>query len=242
MTIGQLARASGVSTRTLRHYEKLGLICPQKRNHSGYRLYGEAEVRRLHQIRTLVCLGLSLKEVYRMLQQPTEWLPLIVRQQSKVQEQLARLNDLDGRLARLVELLRRDEQPEVTELLKILEAMTMLEKYYTPEQLHTLQQRHEQLGSERVKAGELAWQRIYDEFRPLMQEQAGPSDPRVQRLVAEARALIAEFTGGNPAIAASLRQLHASGEGQAMAAQHGMNFDPQLWQYVGHILGHYEKS
>jgi DNA-binding transcriptional MerR regulator len=59
--IGELGRRAGVSTRTLRHYEDLGLL-PARRRANGYREYDEHDVRVVAEIRSLVELGFSLEE------------------------------------------------------------------------------------------------------------------------------------------------------------------------------------
>ncbi|WP_327682440.1 MerR family transcriptional regulator [Kitasatospora sp. NBC_00458] len=58
MRIGELARLTGVSTRALRYYEEQGLLTPERRP-SGYREYGERDVRTVHGIRTLLAAGLN---------------------------------------------------------------------------------------------------------------------------------------------------------------------------------------
>lgn len=49
-TVKQLAELTGVTTRTLRYYNEIGLLMPAKINSSGYRIYGEKEVDKLQQI------------------------------------------------------------------------------------------------------------------------------------------------------------------------------------------------
>jgi len=62
--IGQLARMAGVSDRTLRHYDKIGLLTPAAVDRAtGYRWYGVAELTRLDRIRGLQRLGLSLRQI-----------------------------------------------------------------------------------------------------------------------------------------------------------------------------------
>lgn len=62
-TIKQLADYSGVSTRTLRFYDKIGLLSPASYNESGYRYYGEKELLLLQQILFFRELGFQLKEI-----------------------------------------------------------------------------------------------------------------------------------------------------------------------------------
>ena len=59
--IGELARATGLTVRTLRHYESLGLLPRPPRTRGRQRLYDERDVRRTYRIRALRELGLSLQ-------------------------------------------------------------------------------------------------------------------------------------------------------------------------------------
>ncbi len=61
MRIGELGRLAGVSPRTLRHYESLGLL-PAARSSNGYRSYDADDLAAVREIRTLVELGFSLEE------------------------------------------------------------------------------------------------------------------------------------------------------------------------------------
>ncbi|MFI8325522.1 HEAT repeat domain-containing protein [Streptomyces sp. NPDC085529] len=70
MLIGEVARRSGVSARMLRHYESLGLVRPSGRTGSGYREYGDEDIRRIFHIESLRSLGLSLREIGRALDDP----------------------------------------------------------------------------------------------------------------------------------------------------------------------------
>ena len=62
LTIGQLAKVTGVPTRTIRHYEAVGTLPIPQRSGAGYRLYTEADVRRLEIIRRARALDMSLPE------------------------------------------------------------------------------------------------------------------------------------------------------------------------------------
>ncbi len=68
LTIGKLARATGVGIETIRFYERSGLLPPPRRRESGYREYGEEDVRRLQFIRRAKSLGFSLREIKELLE------------------------------------------------------------------------------------------------------------------------------------------------------------------------------
>ena len=63
MRIGELAQRAGVTPRTIRYYESLGLLGPSEREGGGFRYYTEAELARLQKIQALKELGLSLEEI-----------------------------------------------------------------------------------------------------------------------------------------------------------------------------------
>ena len=50
LKVGELARRTGLTVRTLHHYDAIGLLRPSERSESGYRLYGDADMRRLYRI------------------------------------------------------------------------------------------------------------------------------------------------------------------------------------------------
>lgn len=68
-TVGQLAKLAGVSTRTLRHYEDVGLLAPS-RDESGYRIYSPGDAKRLAQVMSLRACGLPLNEIRRLFNDP----------------------------------------------------------------------------------------------------------------------------------------------------------------------------
>jgi DNA-binding transcriptional MerR regulator len=63
ITIGALAKAAGVTVRTLRYYEELGLIAPACRTNSQYRLYAVGMLRRIKAILALQDMGYTLEAV-----------------------------------------------------------------------------------------------------------------------------------------------------------------------------------
>ena len=64
--VGELAARTGLTVRTLHHYDAIGLLCPSDRtgsaHNSGHRLYTAADVARLHQLVCLKQLGFSLEQ------------------------------------------------------------------------------------------------------------------------------------------------------------------------------------
>nr|MDQ3327375.1 heavy metal-responsive transcriptional regulator [Chloroflexota bacterium] len=63
MRIGELAQLAGVNPRTLRYYERIGLLTPSSRTEAGYRVYSPGDADRLAFIRRAQSVGLSLAEI-----------------------------------------------------------------------------------------------------------------------------------------------------------------------------------
>lgn len=70
-TVQSLGRLAGISTRTLRYYDEIGILKPARVNSSGYRIYGEAEVNRLQQILFYRELGVSLDGIKNIVTSPS---------------------------------------------------------------------------------------------------------------------------------------------------------------------------
>ncbi|MFA5605729.1 MAG: MerR family transcriptional regulator [Leucobacter sp.] len=63
MHIGELAERTGLSLRTIRHYDEIGLLTPSGRSEGGFRLYTEEDHDRLMLIRRMKPLGYSLEQM-----------------------------------------------------------------------------------------------------------------------------------------------------------------------------------
>jgi DNA-binding transcriptional MerR regulator len=70
-TIQKLAYLAGVSTRTLRYYDEIGILKPARINSSGYRIYGQEEVNRLQQILFYRELGVNLERIKEIMIDPS---------------------------------------------------------------------------------------------------------------------------------------------------------------------------
>ncbi|GGE12208.1 MerR family transcriptional regulator [Marinithermofilum abyssi] len=70
-TVQKLAQLAGISARTLRYYDEVGILKPARINSSGYRIYGQAEVDRLQQILFYKELGVSLEVIKEIITSPS---------------------------------------------------------------------------------------------------------------------------------------------------------------------------
>lgn len=226
MKVGELAKRTGISIRTLHHYDEIGLVSPSHRTVSGHRLYGRDEVVRLQQVLSLRQLGFPLEEIRELLARRDFDAQSLVRTHiERLKRQIAAQQDL---CARLEAVAAHYESASADEFIQAIEVMTMFDKYYTKEQLDALAQRREMFGEEQMRAFQEAWPRLIAAVKEEMERGTDPKDPKVQALAARWRELIEAFTGGDAGILDSLKNLYR-GEPQ-FAAQQG--FDPRLSEYV----------
>jgi MerR family transcriptional regulator, thiopeptide resistance regulator len=231
--IGELARATGLTVRTLHHYDELGLLRPSRRSTSGYRLYGEDDLARLQQILSLRQLGFPLEQIGECLARPQFSAQAVLEMHlQRARGRLAEAEALVRRLEAIAEQYRERGSATPQDLIQTIEAMNMFEKYYTPEQLDTLAQRREQLGEGRMREVEQEWPALMAEVRAEMERGTDPADPRMQALARRWKGLIEEFTGGDPGTAQSLKNLY---QGEPSVRERA-GFDPALSEYVGRAI------
>jgi DNA-binding transcriptional MerR regulator len=229
--VGELARATGLTVRTLHHYDEVGLLKPEGRTAAGHRVYSGAEVRRLYSIVALRGLGFSLTEVARLLDRdgvdPRE---ATKRRLAELDRQLESHRRLRHRLAGLLQALDGGGDSSPERMIEVVEEMTMHETYYTPEQLADLERRREELGGDAaMEKAQRDWAELIEAVRAEKERGTDPADPRMQGLAARWTALIEQFTGGDPAIAESLKKMYEQ-EGPEKASR-GM-VDVELMEYA----------
>jgi DNA-binding transcriptional MerR regulator len=110
LRIGELAQASGASTKTIRYYEEIGLLPPAQRAENGYRLYGADDVQRLRFIRNARSLDFSLDDLTEILalrdrgEAPCRYvIQLLGAKSAEIEKRIRQLRALQQDLQRLGE-------------------------------------------------------------------------------------------------------------------------------------------
>jgi DNA-binding transcriptional MerR regulator len=231
--VGELAERTGLTVRTLHHYDEIGLLRPSHRSGAGHRLYGAEDLGRLLQILSLRQAGLSLEEIRECLTRPDLSLQRVLDEHvSRLREGIARQQRLCDRLSAVAERLRSTETVSVEELITTMEAIVMFEKHYTEEQLQTLAARRQQLGEARIREVEAEWPVLIAQVRAEMDKGTDPASDAVQRLAARWQALVDEFTGGDPGIARSAAKVLR----EEPAAQERTGIDAAIFDYIGRAM------
>jgi DNA-binding transcriptional MerR regulator len=141
LKVGELAKRSGLTVRTLHHYDEIGLLKPSGRSESGYRLYDRADVARLHAVQALRRLGLPLADISNLLAGDGASLPAIVeRQMQSLDEEIAQATELRARLVLLQGAMASGHSPEMNDWLDTLALMSAYGKYFPADELKTILQ------------------------------------------------------------------------------------------------------
>ena len=121
LRIGELADATGLTVRTLRHYEAVGLLESVERSESGYRRYRADDTERLYAIVALRRLGLSLAQIRSTLSAEPAALPEVLRRHlADVRERIAALAELEAVLDRVEQELGGARSPSLPELCELV--------------------------------------------------------------------------------------------------------------------------
>ena len=223
LKIGELAKRTGLTVRTLHHYDDIRLLSPSARSDAGYRLYNETDIARLHRILALRRFGMSLSDIGTYLTGPD--LPLVTvvdRQIAMLTGQIEQASILRSRLQELRTQLNEGREPDLADWLTTLEHMTMYEQYFSQEELKQLPL---YTASEQVES---EWKALVEEMRHLIDTGASPANARVRELATRWMTMLGRDTGANPVLFAKLNAMHE----QEPAVQERTGITPALMAFV----------
>jgi MerR family transcriptional regulator, thiopeptide resistance regulator len=223
--VGQVAALTGVSIRTLHHYDSIGLLHPSQRLHSGHRLYWSADLLKLQQILTLRYLGFELRQIRDLLQRTDfDVLASLRIQRRAVRDRISELERIEARVSGLLERRLASggwDWKVVTEASAAVQRGleqkgTKMSDYYTPEQI-------------RQQAGDLARGAQGEELRAL--------ERQWRELLREVHLNL-----DLPPESAKAQELAARWDGIHERARPLLQSDEKLWKSLGraHLDGQYD--
>ena len=119
-TVSEVARLSGVTVRTLHHYDELGLLRPRGRTETGYRLYEQADLERLQRILAYRDLGIGLDKIAAILDDPnTDPIEHLRSQRELLLDRRAELDRMITALEKTMEARKLGIQLEPEELFEV---------------------------------------------------------------------------------------------------------------------------
>lgn len=217
--IGELAAATGMTVRTLHHYEQAGLLPAAGRTSGDHRLYDEAGVERLYRIRAFRALGMSLEEIRKALADGTALAEILHSHLAHIESEVEHMTHLRDRLRRL---LSPEARIRGGDLLSTLDAMSRVERH-----VHARQTTHATRNAE----AEAQWREIGDMLRACMDAGEAPSSERAREIALQVRARIEAFAGGDSKILQALARLRAVDPPRDLAG-----WTPELMRYLDRAL------
>lgn len=246
LLIGQIADRTGLSAKALRLYETRGLLQPDARSASGYRLYGTKALARLAEISVLRRVGFSLAEIGKLLQRKGSASTLIETRIASLRQELQTKTDAlkaletawqglastSNSIDQLVENIQMNEHLDMqlsdADMAAFKRRAEIFGKHFSATEKAQMAHIAEQLGNDGMRASQLAWAQVIQDVRAAMDASTSPTDPAVLELGRRWYALIQTVTGGNVELGLKIRETYAK-EPQVMAAQ-GM--DNAMFDYV----------
>jgi DNA-binding transcriptional MerR regulator len=208
---GEFAQRAGVTIRTIRYYDRIGLLKPAAYSDSGQRLYTELDYARLQQILTLKLIGLSLDEIKHLLTtDKAEIEHLLERQKQILSEQAEQLAAVIQTIERAQAAMQASQKLDLEHFIAIIKAVNMntqanwLDQFYTDEQQAKLTSLNAAQTLDAQKAIGQAWKTLFQDIQSQLDSDV--TDPIVQDLVRRWDALISQVAGGDADLAANLNQ------------------------------------
>jgi DNA-binding transcriptional MerR regulator len=117
LTVGEAASLAHASVRTLHHYDEIGLVAPADRSDAGYRLYGPAELERLHQVLLFRELGFGLDAIGPLLDAPAaDRRAALLTQRVALERRGRRIGAVLRAVDRAIDAMERGRPMETNEL------------------------------------------------------------------------------------------------------------------------------
>lgn len=214
--IGELADATGLTVRTIHHYEHIGLLAPAARSDGHQRLYDENDVRRLFRVRALRDLGFGLADIAQILDGDGEALGDLLRAHLvRVDTELERLQRLRLLLDRACVQAERLVEPD--DVLQAIEAMSRVARRIAERDVPNDAEDH--------------WRALGRELRDCMDAGESPAGPRAQAIARTAQRSMRAFAGNDRATLDALAALRRFDPPDSLAG-----WDPALVQYLDQAL------
>lgn len=126
MKIGEFAKRSGVTVKTLLHYDKIGLLQPSLKTQAGYRIYCDEDFIKLQQIITLKFIGLSLEEIKQLINEKNQNIENIISVQTRaLEEKKKHIETVITALNKAEKQIQNNSFLEVQQLIDIIKITNM---------------------------------------------------------------------------------------------------------------------
>ena len=233
--IGELAKLTGITVRTLHHYDQIGLLTPSQLTDKGHRIYTEKDIKRLQQVISLKQLGFSLVEIKELIgSQSLNSLQIIEMQVKSVKKQIALQEDLYMKLDGIYKLMLSQEDIRVNDFINLIEVTNMVEQYFSKEQLERMKQKTEQFSDEEKQQIEMEWAQLIANVRRELENNTPPENNRVIQLAIQWQELTNKVVAGDQEIVKAAERFHSDNQNNPL--QYGV--DKDLYLYITEAMSH----
>lgn len=198
--------------RTLRYYDRVGLLSPSARTEAGHRQYTNVDLARLQQILALKFLGFSLDEISCCLRvSPPSMRSALQLQRAMLKE---RRSEIDQILATIdyTESALQDGCENWQSIVQLIRMFQMTQdfskKFYTEEQRQRIAEWGQNWTEEDQKVASQRWEAAIAELKRLVAAQEDPAGPAAQALAREWYDLVQSFTHGDKGIERGLANMY----------------------------------
>jgi DNA-binding transcriptional MerR regulator len=231
VTVGRLAKLSGLSVRSLRHYDEIGLLVPSQRSASGYRLYSKGDVERLLRIQSLRELGWTLGEIHEALADGGASIPeLLDRQIDSLQEDIDRATALRGRLVHLRDHLSQHRPLTPSDWLAGAELFGHYEKHLSADELDRL--------SLAIQGDKEEWRSAYADATAALANKLLPESDEAQSIAQRWIALTWRQVGGDVRLALKLKRAYQEDAGLRASMSAISGADPAVMHFIWAAIQH----
>ena len=203
MKIGELAKHAGISTNTLRYYDKEGLLTPSAESEGGYRLYSEKDGLRLTQILMLKQLGFGLSEIkdrLGLLDSPSDMAGLLAEHATQIRSKIKLLTESLAEIETLKEEIIQMNSVDLNRILSILMMLQMkgtnywIIKYLDDDFLQTLS---ENMDREKAIAFAVEMNNLFNEAVKIYNKNVAPESEEAQAYAKRFLEKTLEMVGGD---------------------------------------------
>lgn len=233
--VGELARLTGLSIRTLRYYDQIKLFSPSDYTASGHRRYSQTDLQKLHKILVLKQMGLSLEEIKEITENEDyhSAIETVDKQIDRIREDIKIQQQLLSQLEQTKKELANNKDISIKELTTLFELMKMnRSKYFSNSQLEEIKMYYDQVDTNTLKDVEKEFEWLLRNLRLEKKRGSSPKSKTVIELAVRWKNITYSFSKNNPEIEKNAEAFYA--DNPEATLQFGL--DTGLYLYIQEAL------
>ncbi|MGG4397955.1 MerR family transcriptional regulator [Paenibacillus thiaminolyticus] len=232
--IQDVTRTTGITVRTLRYYDQIGLLNPAGKTPGGHRLYSDEDLMRLKHIQFLKQMGFRLQEIDEMLAiHDLDWSASLNNQLAYVLEEQEKLKQMEMQLRELIHSMAVEGDAKGNAIQKLIQLSGRSQETRRKYRKLLFQEHEQKLMSHlpRVDGSDpdsLEWLGLIAQLRKHMD--AGPASPQVQRIIRRIAEKIEESFPGEAEFLDRLWEIRKCPEQSAQVGMYPL--EPELLELL----------